>query len=72
MQVITLSHDRYEKAIPSIHSSFLKSQKAQQRVKLQAVGQVSQTPNQGIRYPKTFNEAEAGMHMQFLSWDLED
>ena len=69
MQVITLSHNRYEKAIPSIQSSFLKSQKAQQRLKLQAVGQVSPDPDQGVRYPKTFNTAEAGMPMQLLLWD---
>lgn len=72
MQVITLSHDRYEKAIPSIQSSFLKSQKAQQRLKLQAVGQASQDPNQAVRYPKTLNEAEAGMFMLFLGLDVKN
>lgn len=62
LQLITMSHDRYMAAIPTIQASYLKSQKVQQRLQLKATTQRQGHPGANYqRLPKNFHQEGEGM-----------
>ena len=61
VQLITLSHDRYEAAIPMIQASYIKSQSVQQRLQLKSATQRRGHLYAGVqRLPKQFFQEGEG------------
>ena len=75
VQLITLSHDRYEAAIPTIQASHIKSRSVQQRLQLKAATQRRGHLDAAMqRLPKLFFQEGEGdawptLHRSLLASD---